>query len=80
MNESLIFEVSVNNNKSYVLSFYQSPSQTSDYIEAYLANLENLIFDIPCSRSDFVLLIGGFNLETSQIMIQQLQKGHSWIL
>ena len=37
LNDCLIFEVSVNNKKDYVVSWYQSPSQMSDEFEVFLA-------------------------------------------
>ena len=64
LNECLIFEISVDNKKGYVVSFYRSLSQTSDEFEAFLANLEKLIFDVSSGYSDFVLLIGDINAKS----------------
>ena len=64
MNECLIFEVSVNNKNVCVVSLYRSPGQTSDELEAILANLEKRISDISSGNSDFVLLIGDFHVKS----------------
>ena len=42
LNECLIFEVFVNNKKSYLVSLYWSPSQVSDESKAFLVSLEKL--------------------------------------
>ena len=63
MNECLIFEVSDHSEQGYVSSLCRSPSQTSAEFEAFLANLEKPISDISSDCSDFVLLIGDFNVK-----------------
>ena len=47
-----------------MVSFYRSPSQSSNEFETFLANLEKLISDISSSHSDFVVLICGFNAKS----------------
>ena len=43
LNKCLIFDVSVNNKKGYVVSLHRSASQTSDEFEAFRNNVEKLI-------------------------------------
>ena len=64
LNECLILEVSVSNEKGYAVSLYRSPSQTFDEFEVFLSNLEKLIFNSSSVHSDFVLLIGNFNVRS----------------
>ena len=42
LKECLIFEVSINSKRGYVVSVYRSPSQTSDDFNSFTTNLEKL--------------------------------------
>ena len=42
LKECLIFEVSINSKRGYVVSMYRSPSQTSDDFNSFTTNLEKL--------------------------------------
>ena len=42
LKECLILEVSINNKRGYVVSFYRSPSQTSDEFDSFITNLEKI--------------------------------------
>ena len=42
LEEWLIFEVSINSKRCYVVSMYRSPSQISDYFNSFTTNLEEL--------------------------------------
>ena len=61
----LILQIFVNNKKGYVISLYQSPSQTPDEFDSFIKNLKKLIIDIYSRKADFVLMIGDFNVKSS---------------
>ena len=65
LKECLILEVSINNKRSYVVSLYRSPNQTSDEFDSFITNLENLVVDISRSNRHFLLLIGELNAKSS---------------
>ena len=54
-----IFEVSIQNEKVYIISLYRSPSQPHD--EHFLLNFEQIICDIIVRNPFFVLITGNFN-------------------
>ena len=55
LKECLIFEVSINNNRGYVVSMYRSPSQTSDGFNLFTTNLEKLVVNISSSNPHFYI-------------------------
>ena len=65
LKECLIFEVSINNKRGYVVSIYRSPSQTSDDFNSFTTNLEKLVGNISSSNPHFILMIGDFNAKSS---------------
>ena len=65
LKECLILEVSINNKRGYVVSWYRSPNQTSDEFESFITNLEKIVADISRSNLHFILLIGDFNAKSS---------------
>ena len=65
LKECLILEVSINNKTCYVVSLYRSSSQTSNEFDSFITNLEKNVVDISRSNSHFVLLIGDFNVKSS---------------
>ena len=65
LKECLIFEVSINNKKGYVVSMYRSPSQTSHDFNSFTTNLEKLVINISSTNLHFILMIGDFNAKSS---------------
>ena len=65
LKECLIFEVSINNKRGYVVSMYRSPSQTSDDFNSFITNLEKLIVSISSTNPHLLLMIGDFNAKSS---------------
>ena len=58
LKECLILKVSIDNKRSYFVSLYRSPSQTSDEFDSFITNLEKVVVDISGSNPHFLLLIG----------------------
>ena len=46
LKQCLIFELSINMKRGYVVSMYRSPSQTSDDFNSFTTNLEKLLINI----------------------------------
>ena len=65
LKECLIFEVSLNNKRGYVISIYCLLSQTSDNFNSFITNLEKLVNNISSSNPHFILMIGDFNSKLS---------------
>ena len=65
LKKCLIFEVSINNKRGYVVSMYRSPSQTSDDFNSFTTNLEKLVVNISSTNPHFILMIGDFNAKSS---------------
>ena len=65
LKECLILEVSINNKRGYVFSLYRSSSQTSDEFDSFINHLEKILVDISSSNPYFALIIGDFNLKSS---------------
>ena len=65
LKKCLIFEVSINNKRGYVVSMYRSPSQTSDDFNSFTTNLEKLVINISSTSPHFILIIGGFKAKSS---------------
>ena len=65
LKECLIFEVSINNNRGYVVSMYRSASQTYDDFNSFITNLEKLVVDVSSNNPHFILMIGNFNAKSS---------------
>ena len=63
--ECLLFEVSINNKRGYVVSMYCSPSQTSNDFNSFTTNLEKLVVNISSTNPHFILMIGDFNAKSS---------------
>ena len=57
--ECLTLEVTIGNKKSYVITFYRSPSQTSDEFDSFISNLD-LLINIASVDPYFVILLGDF--------------------
>ena len=65
LKECLIFEISINNMRGYVVSMYRLPSQTSDDFNSFITNLEKRVVDISSSNQYFILMTGDFNAKWS---------------
>ena len=65
LKQCLIFEVSINNKRGYVVSMYHSTSETSDDFNSFTTNLEKLVVYIFSSNPHFILMIGDFNAKSS---------------
>ena len=65
LKECLIFEVSINNKRAYIVSLYRSPSQTYYEFDSFITNLEKIVVDISRSNPHFLLLIGDVNAKSS---------------
>ena len=64
--ECLLFEISYNNQKCFIISLYRSPSQSANEFQVFLKELENIIESI-CSpgNSDLVIINGDSNAKLS---------------
>ena len=65
LKECLIFDVSINNKRGYVVSMYRSSSQTSDDFNSFTTNLEKLVINISSTNPHFIIMIGDFNAKSS---------------
>ena len=65
LKECLIFEVSNNNKRGYVVSMYRSPSQTSNDFNSFTTNLEKLLISISGTNPHFILMIGDFDAKSN---------------
>ena len=61
LKECLIFEVSINNKRDYVVSICHSPSQPSDGFNSFTTNLEKLVINISSTNPHFILIIEYFH-------------------
>ena len=69
LQECVILKISIDNEKGYVVSLYWSPSQTPDQFDYFINNSEKVIIDIYSQKADFVLMIGDFNADSSNLSI-----------
>ena len=42
LNECFTLEITISNKKGYIITLYRSPSQTSDEVDSFISNLENI--------------------------------------
>ena len=61
----LMFEVSINNKKGYIVSVYRSPSQTSNDFNSFTTNFEKLVTNISSINLNFIFMIGDFKAKLS---------------
>ena len=54
LKECLIFEVSINNKRGYVVSMHCSASQTSHDFNSFTTNLEKLVINISSTNPHFI--------------------------
>ena len=64
LNECLVFEITLQNKRGYVVSLYRSPSQSPDEFDEFLNNFENLLNVITSHKVDFIFILGDFNART----------------
>ena len=77
--ECLTLEVTISNKKSYVITFYRSPSQTSDEFDSFISNLD-LLINIASVHPYFVILLGDFFfIYNLHVFKQSLQSPGTYI-
>ena len=54
LKECLIFEISIDNKRDYVVSIYRSLSQTFDDFNSFTTNLEKLVINISSTNPHFI--------------------------
>ena len=74
LKECLIFEVSINNKRCYVVSMYRSSSQTSNDFNSFTNNLEKLAVNISSTSPHFILMIGVILMPRRVIGHQMTQR------
>ena len=42
LSECFTLEITISNKKCYIITLYRSPSQTSDEVDSFISNLENI--------------------------------------
>ena len=75
LKECLILEVSINNKRGYIVSWYQSPGQISDEFNTFITNLEKNVADVSKGNPNFALNIGGFNAKSSNWSSNDITTG-----
>ena len=61
LSECFTLEITISNKKGYIITLYRSPSQTSDEVDSFISNLENILINITSFDPHFVMLLGEFN-------------------
>ena len=61
LSECFTLEITISNKKGYIITLYRSPSQTSDEVDSFIINLENILINITSFDPHFVMLLGEFN-------------------
>ena len=61
LSECFTLEITISNKKGYIITLYRSPSQTSDEVDSFISNLENILISITSFDPHFVMLLGEFN-------------------
>ena len=64
LSKCLTLEVTISNQKGYIIILYWSPSQTSVEFDYFVSNLEKLLINITSFDSHFVILLGDFNAKS----------------
>ena len=80
LSECLTLEVTISNRKSYVITLYRSPSQTSDEFQSFISNLEKLLININSFDPHFVILPGDFNAKSKSWSINDTATEEGTIL
>ena len=65
LNECLVCEISLNGHRSYIVSLYQSPSQSSDEYDHFIKTFEQLIAHLTSFKPHLLLITGDFNVRSS---------------
>ena len=69
-------EVTMQNKKGYVAAIYRSPSQSTSKFESFLSRLEDLLSNILCSKSQFVVILGDFNARSPEWLSEDIVTLH----
>ena len=59
--QCIICEITLQNQKGYVIVTYQSPSQSSTEFDEFLSNFDKLLNHIKQFRPSFTIMLGDFN-------------------
>ena len=65
LSECVIFEVSIKNKRGSVVPLCRSPSQTQDEFDIFLRIFEQFIGNIITKNPLFILIIGDFNIRST---------------
>ena len=65
LNECLVLEINIQNKKGYLISLYQSLSQSKDEFDQFFLNFEQLISDRMSQNTHFIFATGDFNVRSS---------------
>ena len=58
LTECLVCEVTIQNKKGYVAAVYRFPSQSTSEFEYFLSDLEDLLSNTLCPKSQFTVILG----------------------
>ena len=80
LSECLTLEVAINNKKSYAITSYRFPAETSDEFHFFIRNLEKLLINITSYELHHVIILVNFNANSKpgQLMTQQQRKVQYW--
>ena len=59
--QCIICEITLQNQKGYVVVTYRSPSQSSTEFDEFLSNFDKLLNHIKQFRPSFIIILGDFN-------------------
>ena len=65
LHECLVCELSLNGRRSYIVSLYRSPSQSSDEYDHFIKAFEQFIAHLTSFKPHLLLLTGDFNARSS---------------
>ena len=66
MQECLVTELSMNNEKCFFTCLYRSPSQIHEELDTFCYNLDLLLSNINSNHPNCSILIGDFNAKSSK--------------
>ena len=65
LHECLVCKLSSNGRRSYIVSLYRSPSQSSDEYDHFIKTFEQLIAHLTSFKPHLLLITGDFNARSS---------------
>ena len=65
LQECLVWEISLSGRRSYIVSLYQSPNQSSDEYDHFIKTFEQFIVHLTSSKPHLLLITGDFNARSS---------------